>query len=764
MTGQATTQDRGGRAWIVAAVGLVLLLLAATIQKVWAGDTWWQINTGEWIAAHRAVPTTDVFSFTSGGKAIVEVRWLYCLLLHWGWQLGGAAPLIAAVVVVIGATWGLLAWAYRRVVMTPIGTVVIGLCLVAGLGRWVLRPEMMTYLLTAAFLVVLDADSRRPLRRTLWLIPALQVVWVNTHTVFILGPILVFTFALGALVTPIVRRVLSGEGAAPEMARQPEAAGYIAIPMERQGRRAGRLALVGLATLAACLVSPYLHRSLLVAWEVWVQSRADSIVAQSIIELRSPFTLAMSQWRLDFWAMALLMLAGFASFLPLVRRPDAARFAVCSAGVYLAASGQRHIALMSIMVGWAILANLRDWNERRAMTGAPGGDVQRASWLAALPHLAVGLAAAAIAWYVVTDRLAINTNAPRESGIGVVDWGTPRGAAEFILREKPAGNLFNTMRDGGYLAWQTKQPIYIDGRTDAYSEDFLREFFNHSANDWERLADRWSLGVAIVTNTGFSSLVSGIRASPRWALVHLDQRNLVFVRRSPENAALIARCEIDPAKPWSPREPEPVERPARWKVMLGGPARPWFSAGMADSFWAIGDFEDAARYFERTLVIRPGDATALLSLPSAHRNAASTLIERGAHAAAIPHLRRALELSPADQQPRKALAFCMASTGDPKGAAAEYEAFLAATPNAPIAEWNNYALSLELSGDLPKAARAYAASLERDQNQANVWNQLGTVLARSGDMSRARECFERALRLKPDYRSARENLDKLPKE
>lgn len=752
---QGERRDWIGRwGWLPAAVGVVVLLVAATVQKVWAGDTWWQLNTGRWIVEHGAVPRSDQFAFTSHGGPLVEVRWLYCVLLYLGWQVGGATPLILGLVAVTAATWAAIAVSCRRAMAIPLGMGVVALALVAGLGRWVLRPEMMTFLLAAVFLVLLDADGRRARRWTLWLIPALQVVWVNTHTVFILGPILVLTFALGKVATPIVRWVMGGgrsEGAAagPMVSRE-------------DAREALRLAGLGVLTLAACVVSPYLHRTFAMAYEVWAQSRAGHVVARSIIELRSPLTLGVAEWRLDFWAMAALMALGARTFVLRARRLDAARLAVFAAGCYLALSAQRHIALMAVMVGFAALANLRDWllerDETTARANATGAAARR-GWTV-LAHSGIGLACVWVGWYVATDRLAIETNAPRESGIGVVEWGTPRGAAEFILREKPSGNMFNTMRDGGYLAWRTGRKVYIDGRTDAYSEAFLTEFFRAGTDDWERLVRERGLGVAVFTNSGFESLLAGALRSPEWAVVHLDHRNIVLVRSTAENAGLVSRLRIDPALAWEPREAEPEERPAAWKRALGGPARPWFSAGMGETFWAIGDFADAARYYERALAIRPGDAQALRTLPAAHRNAGRSLLDRQRYSEALPHLRRSLELDTKQTDLHLGLAMCLVSGGDFAGAAREYEAYLSATPGAPASEWTNWALSLEKSGDLPKAARAYAAALERDPGQAAVWNQLGTVLARTGDMARARECFQRALAIRPDYRTARENLER----
>ena len=44
------------------------------------GDTGWHIRTGEWIAAHRMVPTTDLFSFTKPNEAWFAWEWAWDLI------------------------------------------------------------------------------------------------------------------------------------------------------------------------------------------------------------------------------------------------------------------------------------------------------------------------------------------------------------------------------------------------------------------------------------------------------------------------------------------------------------------------------------------------------------------------------------------------------------------------------------------------------------------------------------------------------------
>jgi tetratricopeptide (TPR) repeat protein len=63
------------------------------------------------------------------------------------------------------------------------------------------------------------------------------------------------------------------------------------------------------------------------------------------------------------------------------------------------------------------------------------------------------------------------------------------------------------------------------------------------------------------------------------------------------------------------------------------------------------------------------------------------------------------------------------------------------------------------AGDVPTALRLFVQGLESDPEDALTHNNIGVALFTLGDAPRARESFERALRLAPALDDARQNLD-----
>lgn len=767
-SGTADSRARATRLWIVAGAALVLFTLAATVQGIWSSDFWWQLKNGEWIAEHRAVPTADEFSHTARGRPLREMRWLYCLAIHAGWSLGGPALLVAAQAGAIVAGWAMIVWPFRRVLVSPAGLAIVFLGVAAGFGRYVMRPELVTFTMTAVFLCGLDAVRAGRARRAGWLLPAGQVAWVNGHTLFLFGPFLAWAVALGEIASAWLRRV-RGQGGSSD-------AGLIGGPRKR-------LLVIAALVTAACWVNPYGHAGAMYAVQVWRESSADHVVARSVGELHSPLSIPAGQWPASLWALLVLLLGAGATFVVNRARFDLVRLGVFAAGAYLGVMAQRNAALSALMVAWAALGNVEG---ARAAGVCVWGDGR----FRVFAHAALAGVFGFAAWFVASDRYAVRADLPRESGLGVVSWIQPRDGAEFLAGSGAPPNLFNNMRDGGYLAWRVgdRLPVFLDGRTDVYGPQFLAEFEAIAPGNWGALADKWSIHTAVLPVSGFEDLVGHLRGPGGWALVHLDHRNVVFVRRSEANAAFIARHEIDPTRPWEPAGgigALPDERPPAWKRVIGGVGRPWCSLGLADTFLALGSPENAAVYarlahqrfpgHERAAATFAGLSLALGAVGDSDRVyrtlsarwrefgdrlAARLLLERARLSEAITPLRRVVEAVPSDRATRIVLADTHFRLEEFDAARREYARAL---ENAPAgvggaSEWMKLGFACERTNDAPAAAAAYRRSLELDGAQPALWNQLGMLLARSGDRVGAARCFESALRIKPDYEAARRNL------
>lgn len=285
----------------------------------------------------------------------------------------------------------------------------------------------------------------------------------------------------------------------------------------------------------------------------------------------------------------------------------------------------------------------------------------------------------------------------------------------------------------------------------------------------------------------FGWLLAELAANPQWALVHLDNRNLVYVRDFPANASLIARYRIDPQSPFTPRSPEPDESIGGFAKLIGGVGRPWYSVGMARTFLTFGAIDNAEKYLARALEHYPDDidSRVLMSVVQTVRGrpseaerlvaglalspaqitdqmfALSELLRAGGRfAEAVSALARARESAPEDVTILTRLAeTCILAKDLPRA----IEAFRAAIGHnqTDARLWMRLGICLESQADDAGAVAAYREAVRLNPGLFMVQNQLGILLVRQGDLAGARKCFETALRIKPDYESARANLGRL---
>jgi hypothetical protein len=149
-------------------------------------------------------------------------------------------------------------------------------------------------------------------------------------------------------------------------------------------------------------------------------------------------------------------------------------------------------------------------------------------------------------------------------GIGVSSDNEPRAAVDLLEREGVGERLFNDVRFGGYLVWRRhpERRVFIDGRNEVYA-GLLRDIFAalKDADSWRRLLERHRIDAAMLRYPPALQKVlyaaedggppiEGERAFaaayfPReaWALVYWDDDAMILLRRSPEQASLIARLE-----------------------------------------------------------------------------------------------------------------------------------------------------------------------------------------------------------------------------
>ncbi len=746
---------------------------ALAITKIDDPDAWTHLALGREMVTRGGFPPHEPFSFPSGAMPYYNTEWLFDVGLY----LASLGAGFAGVIVLKAAIVGLAAWILWKDSTLPeagvperppsrlqlvLAAAVVLAVMLASRHRFVERPDVALMVFVAVTIYALNAYLATG-RRYLYLLPAVQVVWVNVHPSAIVGAV-PFLAVLGSGV--FLRVLARGRGTEPP-----------GTPSAAQLRT---IALVFVAVLAASLLNPYgldaLTLPLRLATTPWFTQEIGELQPPRFGERPAPFVM-----------VALVTL----TLLLRIRRLPLAPALLVAPFAYLGLSGVRFIFLLAIVAGPVIARNLG-----ALAAGLPG---------VVAPRLALGGAAAALVVATGVTGLALAGVPPvadprKVAGLGADERHVPEGALRYLDRIGERGRLFNVFHFGGYLEWRDfprRAPI-IDGR--GYVPPGLLEeihFARVYPHHLERLRGAYGFEVAVVdypiySGAGLEEVAPGADAaltSPDWALVYWDDVALVYLRRSGRLAAVIERDGYRRVKPANgaaflvrtlaeagagPAVDAELRRNVRetgsslGAMLLGfsrleagaddeavdafhrvgpGSARADALQGLALAAWRRGDRRQAVGYYLK-VVDASSDATVLYQL-------GRLSLELGRDREAIRYLERARR-----QNPRLALVYPALFEGYRRtGGAAEREPELAAAHGDAVragqAEQRaRLARELQRAGRSSEAITELTAALQLDPRNARARSDLGYVYFHLGRLDEAQAEQRRALALDPRLAAA----------
>ena len=257
-------------------------------------DIYWHLRTGDRIRQTGQVPRVDIFTFSSAGRPWIDLHWLFQVGVSWVREQGGIVALNLAKCSVTCVAMLLLLTTRKRGWSVPVMVLAwLPALLVLG-GRMYVRPETLTLLYLSIFLAIITRWDRFP--GLALLLPLVQVAWVNSHGLFVLGP-LVLSFGL---IDAALR-------------------GGIVTPERRKWWRT--ILAASFATAAACLINPYGITGALYPLEL-AGTMSNPIFSEHIAELmtipafiRTPAGLQNLPLQLHF---ATMLLGALSFLVPLV--------------------------------------------------------------------------------------------------------------------------------------------------------------------------------------------------------------------------------------------------------------------------------------------------------------------------------------------------------------------------------------------------------------------------------------------------------------
>ena len=422
----------------------VFAIGAFLIVEVYDLDIGWHIAIGRHILREGRIPSTDTFAAASFGRPYHDSHWLFQIASA---AAHGAAGMVGVQFLMI-ALWAGIFWAVWRSMRhwgpAWVGPIVLFIAGMACTERFLPRPELVSYFMVAVMYSLLQRE-RYASWRDLGLWAILQTLWVNSHGLFVLGPVMavaVFPSAFMAQAGMRRRKIL------------------LLLRL---------VAVLGIASF----INPYGFGAWRYAALLFVEAGPRAPQMFSEVGELSPTLGSAAMSGMAFWFFAAL--AAALAILTAIRwakkRELSPRIWLAALMLALSLTGRRNMALFAIVAAPMLMETARGlWPEERR---AP-------RWIAAT---AAGLIAA-FSVFPLSGAYYVRMMIPARFGLGMTPSFFPHGFPAHQRAAGFSGQIYNSNTLGGFLALNAApgQVPLTDGRWEVYDAAELNRVRSSAAN------------------------------------------------------------------------------------------------------------------------------------------------------------------------------------------------------------------------------------------------------------------------------------------
>ncbi len=467
---------------------LFALLFAMATRIPVDTDTWWHIRSGEHILNEGFI-YTDPFSHTKLGETWINHSWGSQVVMYLIWQLAGNMGLA---VFTAGLATGGMYFIYR----SGSGNIylrafVLVIAAATAAVFWSARPQMFSFFLSTVVYYLLHLFKHKKIDR-LWLLIPLMLIWGNLHAGFSIGFIIIGGFIAGEILSCIF---------------SPNASNNIGWGGVR------RLIIIGFASAVALVINPYGLDMLRVPFA----TVSIGALRDFIQEWNSPNFHERQTWPFIMMVVAFLGAVGASS-----KRLSWSDFVLVSGTFFMGLLAGRNISVFAVVAAPPIMAHLDDVFTERGWVLRPRKTVSpRMAWVNVLLTGIIVLGALAQVINILDSEFVAEAQA---------DF-LPVGAAEYLNEARPPGPMFNSYNWGGYLMFAAPDyPVFVDGRTDLYGDEFLTRWLRVATggDEWREVFTEYDIRLAVIEPQ--SGLARILREENGWHVAYEDDMAVIFVR------------------------------------------------------------------------------------------------------------------------------------------------------------------------------------------------------------------------------------------
>lgn len=537
---------------LIAGIGLALVtirLLHLVGGPIATDDLWWHLRLGEEYTSHGPWLEADPLLYTAVEGAPAPHAWLFGVTVSAVERELGLHGLRLVHVAIVALIIGLACWIFWRESGMPavafLATSVFLLLTLDRLPR--LRPDLFSIAAALLLYLLLLQRNEPPSWRRVAASVLLILIWANVHAAFAVGPLLLLAALCGLVVRLGLRRFAES--------RRPALSGN-AGPCASEGHWLRAVATALLLGLLAALLNPRgveQHLSFL--------SSASSPALWAVADDWSafyPFSWSQSRLALGLGTCLtadLLLLgflaAGLYALMHFLREPSASAlrasdpmlFALGAAGFAATWISRRFLwmSVFPLLCVLRVLASVRDESFRRAL-----------AWACALACVGLALALPGVRplGAFAPSRFRAYLEKP-------ISERYPAEGVRFLAETKVSGHLFGRYSTGGFFGyWLAPSLRTLVNGTLNFPPEVFDDYFAvvnlrgvHPGESFRDVLERrevdFFFGVGIPGPKTRDAMrfytTSDLEGEPGWILIHRGLDHAIYLRRAERNAENLRR-------------------------------------------------------------------------------------------------------------------------------------------------------------------------------------------------------------------------------
>jgi len=574
-TPSGKTRNTKSLSWIkIITITLILVfygfLLVHKIELPVADDMPRHIKNGEMILkGNYEVLFKNTYSYTETNSSFINHHWLSGVTYYLLFKVVGWSGLVIFKVIIMLSAFLILFLAtikkanFWLVTLLSIPTIVI-------LNeRTGLRPENFSYLFISIFIyLIFSLVKNESSKKIYWLIP-IQLLWVNMHIFFFIGPVLVGSFLLEKII--LYRKNII------------------------HNKVIKKLSIVFFSLIAVCFLNPSGFKGVIFPFKIFTNYGIKTIENTSIPDFLRTTSLWSDYSIVVFFITLIISIISFATYYKFNQKANHKEFLPH----YFFAILVTTILSIKLLRGLALYAmtflpiiSINSNNLFLKIRDKLQLDQNKLNYFVFSTLLTILLILIFPIFKILTDNKIM--------GIGLTNYSND--SAQFFKDNKLSGPIFNDFDIGSYLIYNfyPAEKVFVDNRPEAYTESFFKdEYFKtfKSEDKWHELLEKYNFNVIFFNpydkGDGISDFLWRRARDPKWVLVYVDPYSNIFVRNIDENKDVIEKYKITE---------ENVEKRLQ---ILSESNNPYDRATVADTYNLLGQTDLGFNKFLEIVTIWP---------------------------------------------------------------------------------------------------------------------------------------------------------------